>query len=141
MKTIREKIDYFSNILNSYITTYSNNPETKSNIPSIETLIKLKTALDHYTVTIKELIAIEDGERKDKRCLSLSCATVISRQVDSDIIGYIGICWQKDGNPCSHVDTGIDVISWIEDIMKVTKDMEKVLRKYKWATNNISDAQ
>lgn len=141
MKNIRERIDDFSNILNSYIITFTNNLETNSGITSFEILIKLKIALDHYTITIKELLTLENGEPKDKKCLSLSCATVISQQLDQEIVEYIAICWDKDGKPCSDVNIEIDVVSWIEDIVKVTKDMERVIRKYKCASNNISDTQ
>lgn len=141
MKNIRERIDHFSNILASYIINFSNYPETNSSITSLETLKKLKIALDYYTITIKELLTLENGEHKDKKCLSLSCATVISQQLDQEIIRYIAICWNKDGKPCSDVNIELDVISWIEDIVKVTKDMERVIRTYKWASNNISNTQ
>lgn len=142
MTTTRETIDYFSHTLDSYIIASSNNPKTKSNTATIDTLIKLKIALNNYTKTIKELISLENGEPKDKRHLGLSCATVISQQVDNDIVKYIETNWEKDGKPSSSVvnNSENEVCSLMEDVLETTKDLEVVIRKYKWASGQISDA-
>lgn len=139
MKTTREKIDHFSLILDSYIINFSNNSKTTINTPSIDTLSKLKIALNNYTMIIKELIALlENGERKDKKYLSLSCAEVISQQTDDDIIEYIESNWEDDGKPYLDDDNNSseteEVNSLIKDLLEVTKDMEVVIRKYKWVS-------
>lgn len=141
METTQEKIQYFSRTLDSHIITFSSDSEKNSNTTSIDTLTKLKTALNNYTMTIQELIDLENGEHKDKRRLSLSCATVISHQADEDIVDYIESNWEKDGKPCLDIYPETEVISLIQGILKVTKDMELVIRKYKWASNKISDNQ
>lgn len=139
MKTTREKIDHFSFILDSYIINFCNNSKTTINTPSIDTLSKLKIALNNYTMIIKELIALlENGERKDKKYLSLSCAEVISQQTDDDILEYIESNWEDDGKPYLDDDNNSseteEVNSLIKDLLEVTKDMEVVIRKYKWVS-------
>ncbi len=136
MSTIREIIDHFSHTLDSYIIASSNNSKTKSNTVTIDTLIKLKIALNNYTKTIKELISLENDEPKDKRHLGLSCATVISQQVDNDIVKYIETNWERDGKPSFLVvkNSENEVCSLIEDVLETTKDLEVIIHKYKWAS-------
>lgn len=139
MGTTREKIDNFSKTLDTYIINFSSDFKIISNnTTSIQTLTKLKTALDNYTMILKELITLESSERKDKKRLSLSCATVISQQADDTIVEYIETYWEKDGGKPYSYDVGDDseteVISLIGEVLKVTNDMELVIRKYKWAS-------
>ena len=142
MATTREKIDIFSHTLESYIINFSKDPETKSDtVTIIEILTKLKIALFNYTKTINELTTLENGEGKDKRRLSLSCASVISQVVDDDIVGYITSYWGKDGKPTSVINDEGEVSILTDDILKLTKDIEVIVRKYMWACNKISDAQ
>lgn len=132
MRTTREIINHFNHTLDFYIITFPIDPETKSNTTTLDTLTKLKIALNYYTNTINELITLENSERKDMRRLSLSCATVISQQIDDNIVEYITTYWEKGGKLSSSViDSKMEVTSLMKDILEVTKDMEVVLRKYK----------
>lgn len=141
MTTRREIIDIFSHTLESYLIDFSNDPETKSDIVTIDPLTKLKIALFNYTKTINEFVTLEKGEHEDTRRLSLSRASVMSQQVDDDIVEYIAIYWGKDGRPTSVINNKKEVSSLTEEILELIKDMEVVVRKYKWACNKISDAQ
>lgn len=142
MATTREKIDIFSHTLESYIINFSNDPKTESDtVTVIDVLTKFKFALFNYIKTINELTTLENDEGKDKRRLSLSCASVISQVVDDNIVGYITSYWSKDGKPTSVINDEKEVSILTDEILKLTKDIEVIVRKYKWACNKISDAQ
>lgn len=141
MATTRERIDNFSHTLDAYLIDFSNDPETEPDTVTIDVLTKLKIALFNYTKTTNKLTTLENSEGKDTRRLSLSCASVISQLVDDDIIEYIATCWGKDGRPTSVINHKMKVSSLTDEILKLTKDMEVVVRKYKWARSKISDTQ
>lgn len=109
-KNIRERIDHFLIILYSHIIIFSNNSITNSDLTSFETLKNLKIVLDYYTIRIKELFALEKSKRKKKKSSSLLCANVINQQLNQEIIGYITICLDDDGQLCPDVNIKIDII-------------------------------
>lgn len=131
METTREKIDNFCHSLDSYIINISNNSETtdSNTTISIEVLRKLEIALSNYNTILKELITLENGAHNDKKRLSLSCATVITKQADDDIAQYIKTNWEKDGKPCFDSTSEQEINSLMQGLFKIIRDMELAIRK------------
>ena len=130
MEAPRTQVFNLAWALDSHINTVCNHPQLINKTESIKTLTKLKRVIFNYDVIIDELVMLENDEDREVQRLPLSCALVVSQQIDDMIANCLVTYCDYEGIPAARLNSRMETSKLIEAIVRTTNNVKAILRKY-----------